>query len=305
MSFAGNFPTSNRLWNRCTEDQRGWALISVLWTVTLLALLAAGLQELSLASWRLEGRVRHAAIAEAALDASVARAVAGIADPQVELRWRVDGVARNFTFDGTAIQVSVQDGQGLINLNAADESLIRQLLKTTGLSDDDAASLTDKILDWRSKIELHRLHGATDADYRARFYPYHQRHDAFQTVDELRLVMGMTPALFSQIAPALTVDGNSSALNASTAPREVMLALNNNDGKLVDSLLTRRLLVRMMPDDLPTKIPAGIVDPTSPLGGRIFTITSKATLDGHAYTRRAEVEFADDAGRAYFLLDWR
>jgi general secretion pathway protein K len=275
----------------------------VLWGVAMLAMLAAALQELTVSSWRLEARAEHAAFAEAALDAAVNRAVTGISDPQMERRWRVDGVPRDFAFAGAAIRVTVQDDQGFINLNTADASLIRQLLKTGGMTDDDAAALTDKILDWRSKEYVPRLHGVTDAEYRARGYAYRQRHGPFQTVDELKLVMGMTPDLFARIAPALTVHGISPVPDPTTAPRTALLALKNDDHAFVDAWLARRTRERITPDDLPSPVPPGVVDPMAPLAGRSFTITAEVIIDRRTFVRQADVEFSDK--QPYFLLDWR
>ena len=275
----------------------------MLWGVAMLAMLAAALQELTVSSWRLESRAEHAAFAEAALDAAVNRAVVGISDPHMERRWRVDGVPRDFVFAGTPIRVAIQDDQGLINLNTADASLIRQLLKTAGMTDDDAAALTDKILDWRSREYVPRLHGVTDAEYRARGYPYRQRHAPFQSVDELKLVIGVTPTLFARIAPALTVQGRSAAPDATTAPRDALLAVNNGDHAFVEAWLARRMRERITPDDLPSSVPPGVVDPMAPLAGRSFTITAQATIDRRTFVRQADVEFSDK--QPFFFLDWR
>lgn len=306
MSFAASFRQFNRLWIPCiAERQAGWALISVLWTLVLLAMLAASLQTLTVVSWRLDGRAMRAARAEAALDGAINRAIVGISDPQMERRWRVDGVPQQFEFGGADIRVVIQGTTGLIDLNTANETLIQQLLKNAGLTDDNASALADKILDWHSKSGLRRLHGATDEDYRARGFSYHQRHGPFQSVDEVKLVMDMTPALFDKIAPALTVYSRVSDPDPTVAPRDVLLALNANDAKSVDATLARRLHERIMPDDLPTDVPPGIVDPQTTLEGRSYIITADIALEGRSFTRQAVVEFTGKPQQPVFFLDWR
>ena len=306
MSFAVSFRRFNRLWNPfIAERQAGWALVSVLWTVALLAILAASLQALTVTSWRLDGRAMRAARAEAALDGAVNRAIVGISDSQMERRWRVDGVPQRFAFEGADIRVVIQDAKGLIDLNTANEAPIRQLLQNAGLTGDQAAALTDKILDWRSKSGLRRLHGASDEDYRARGFSYRQRHGPFQTVDEVKLVMDMTPELFDKIAPALTVYSGVADPDPSVAPREVLLALNDNDAKSVDAALARRLRERIMPDDLPTAVLPGIVDPMTPLDGRSYTIAANIALEGRTFTRQATVEFTGKPQQPVLFLDWR
>lgn len=306
MSFVIGSRRCSHSWSpSAAKRQRGWALVSVLWTVAFLALLAAALEELEVASWRLESRATRAAVAEAELDAAISRAVVGISDPHTERRWRVDGIPTSFTFGGTDIRVVVQDARGLIDLNTADESVIHQLLRMAGLTDDKASALADKILDWRSNTNLRRMHGASDADYRVQGYPYHQRHGPFQTVDELKLVMDMTPALFNKIAPTLTVHSKSAVPNPTVAPRDVLLALNNNDRKFVDAMLARRLHERIMPDDLPTTVPPGVADPMAPLDGQSYVIAANITLEGRVFVCQATVEFTGNPRRPVFLLDWQ
>ena len=284
---------------------RGWALVSVLWIVSMLAMLAAATQALTLTSYRTERRAEDAARADADLDAAIVRAVAGITDPDLSRRWRVDGVAQGFAFDGAAMKVSVQDELGRIDLNACDGSLLRQLLQAAGMQNDDADALTDKILDWRSPSTLHRLHGATDADYAAKGYPYRQRHGAFQTVDELRLVMGMNDALFARIRPALTVYTHRPMFDPTTAPREALLALYPGDPGQADAILAARAAHSALASGDGPSYPAGIVSPSVPLAGRAFSVSAELVRKGHRFRRDAVVEMTGDGKQPYFVLAWR
>src|ERR1700734_4439784 len=89
--------------------QRGWALVSVLWIVSMLAMLAAATQTLTVTSYKTERRAEDMARADADLGAAVVRAASGIADPDLNHRWRVDGIAQSFGFDGATLHVAVQD----------------------------------------------------------------------------------------------------------------------------------------------------------------------------------------------------
>jgi len=272
----------------------GWALVSVLWVLSLLALLAAATQTLTFTSALTEHHAMERARADALLDASVPLALAGIMDPRREARWPVDGEVRRVSFAGRTLQISVQDEFGKIDLNAADGSLLRQLLIANGLTPDDAAALVDKILDWRGPSDLKRLHGANDNDYAAAGYSYHPRHGPFQTVDELRLVMGMTTDLFRKIRPALTVYSKRPAIDTNTAPKEALLAYFPNQPDKVDGLLKLRSGLSTI----------GVLDPAWARSGRIFTISTTLTRGPLTYRRYVVIKLTNAKTRPYLILAW-
>ncbi len=279
------------------DTERGWALVSVLWVVLILSMLAAGLEALTLTAARIEHRAEERAQIEAALDAGVTRGVLGLLAPSRANRWPVDGTSEPFTFAGYAMQVRLQDEFGRIDLNAADESVLRQLLSDAGLSAEDAAALTDKILDWRSPGDLHRLHGATDADYAAAGFSYQQRHGPFQSVEELKLVLGMTPALFAKIAPTLTVYNRRPTIDPAVAPREALLAYYGGNRETVERMMAARQANE-------ASSPA-ILDPSLSPSGRAFTITVALQSGMQHFERRTVVELTGDDRRPYLVLAWR
>jgi general secretion pathway protein K len=303
MSFATGF----RRFNRCSSGRnrtpdRGWALVSVLWTLTMLALMAAATQALTVTSYRSEGHAMVDARADADLDAAIVRAVLGVSDLRPERRWRVDGTAQAMIHDGLRIDVSVQDETGRIDLNAASGSLIRQLLLGVGLSVDDAGAMSDRIVDWRSATGLGSLNGATDADYKAARLGYSPRHGPFQTVDELRLVLGMTPALFARIRPALTVYSARPMFDANVAPREALLALYPNDPGKIDEI------VRARQGDPQTSTLQGAqgAAATQPASiGRAYAITARLAIGRRTFRRVAVVELTGDGKRPYFVMAWQ
>ena len=191
--------------NGIPAGERGWALVSVLWVVTALTLMAAATEELTSSAYRIEGRAIDRAQTEATLDAVIARAALGIEAPDIVDRWRVDSTPQTFVFDGKQVTLSVQDELGRFDLNSVDGSMLSALFRAENVPLDESDKLVDRILDWRGSTDLHRLQGATSEDYAAAGLPYGPRHGPFQSVDELRLVLGMPPDLFEKIRPALTV----------------------------------------------------------------------------------------------------
>ncbi len=306
MSFAASFRPSSRCSKeraeQAREGERGWALVSVLWAVTMLSLMAAATQALTATSYRSEAHALVDARAEADLDAAVAGAVLGISDLRPERRWRVDGGVTPFVFDGIKIRVAVQDEIGRIDLNAASGSLIRQLLLGVKLAPDEAAKLTDSILYWRSRTGLEGLKGASDDDYRAAHLTYLPRHGPFQAVDEVKLVLGMTPALFAKIAPALTVYSRRPVFDPAVAPREALLALYPDDPGKIDQILDARNGDANASMRLGYAAGAAAM-PTAP-SGRAYAIDARLAIGRRAFTRKAVVVLTGSDARPYFVLAW-
>lgn len=301
MSFAAGSRRSRRCSN--ARNERGWALISVLWTVTALALMAAAAQELTVTSYRSERHAMVDARASADLDAAVARAVLGISDRRPERRWRVDGATTTFLHDGLAIAVTVQDETGRIDLNTSSGAIIRQLLMSKGLAPDDAGKLADSIIAWRSAAGLDTARGATDADYGAAHLSYLPRHGPFETVAELKLVLGMTESLYARLAPALTVYSKRPNFDASVAPREVLAVLYPNDPQKIDAILRARdgdpaaaLRFGFSPGAAAT-----LIAPS----GRAFQIVARLAIGRRSFRRDAVVALTGDDKRPFFALAWR
>ena len=301
MSFAASCPRSSPSSN-ARNSESGWALVSVLWALTMLALMAAATQALTVTAYSSERHAMTDARANADLDAAVVRAVLGISDLRPEQRWRTDGTPRAIAYDGLRIRVSVQDELGRIDLNATSASTIRALLSGNGLSPDDAATLADRIADWRGPAGPVSLHGASDADYRAAGLAYVPRHGPFQTVDEARLVLGMTPALFARVRPALTVYTKRPSFDPSLAPREALVALYPGDSAKIDEILRARS------GDIGLTQPgnaSGAAPPPSVPFGRAYEVTAELAIGRRTFRRGAVVELTGGGKRAYFVLAWR
>lgn len=99
---------------------------------------------------------------------------------------------------GMAVSFFVENEAGKIDLNRADEGLLRDFLRYM-LGEENpiqADTITDGILDWKDKDKLTRMNGAEDNVYMDKNPPYHAANAPFKTVDELRLVNGIWDRLF-------------------------------------------------------------------------------------------------------------
>lgn len=285
--------------NRTGSDhprENGWALVTVLWIVMALSLIAAATEALTFNTYRLQRHALEKAQIDAALSAGIVRAVMGIEAPDINDRWRVDGISKEWEFDDIKLTISIQDELGRFDLNAVDASVLSTLLKAQNLPRDEVDTLTDRILDWRSPNDLHRLHGATDADYAAAGLTYHPRHGPYQSVDEVQLVLGMTKDIFEKIRPALTVYTKKPTIDPAHAPREALLALYGGNEDAVDQVIAARTNANG---------PVGIADPAISLLGRTFSIEAETKIATNIYRRAAVVMITGDQKRPYLTLAWK
>lgn len=280
-------------------SERGWALVSVLWAVTMLMLMAAATQQLAVISHRNEHQAWEREVAEAVLEGGVVEAVAGMAAPTISERWRVDGASYNITIGGFAVRITVQSEAGRYDLNVADASVLIDLLRSAGLDADRADALAGSILDWRSPRPFHALNGATDDDYITAGLPYKPRHAAFQSVDELQLVLGMTPSLFKRVRPALTVYTKRATIDPAVAPEEALMTLYRGDRNRVDELLRLRenqSTVESAGEAIGI-IPAGLS-----LAGATFTIVTHTEISHRIYRRSIVVPLTGAQPRPFVTL---
>jgi general secretion pathway protein K len=284
--------------------QQGVALVLVMWVGVLLTVIAS--------SFIVERRtemlvVRNSvsmAQAEALAGAGVQRAVFEMyrTDNSPDA-WKRDGTRYSWTFDGVPVKVEIRDESAKIDINTAVDSLLRGLLLSAGLDDDQAAKLLDAILDWRDPDALKRPNGAEEPDYQAAGLSYKPANAPFQAIEELQLVLGMRPEIYRRIAPSITVFSRQQGVNAQIASREVLLALPGVTTEVVDEYIARREAARAQGQPLPAFPQSGGVSAGYTM---VATIRSEARLaDGTIFAREAVAVLRPAPRRAVTYLAWR
>ena len=186
---------------RDPSPQRGFVLVIVLWTLALLALLSA--QLMGTARQRMSTAQLFDANArlEAAADGAVFEAVLGV------LRNGGSVAAPVFvlTVGGVAVDVRVTSESTKINPNTTTMEALQPVLVAAGLDATKAAGLTQAIIEWRSRPPAGRLAQLRQEQYRGAGRPYLPAYRPFNSLDELGLVLGMTPDILARIRPVLSV----------------------------------------------------------------------------------------------------
>ena len=128
------------------------------------------------------------------------------------------------------------DAGARLQINRATEDDVRRFLIAVPLDASVADGVAQCILDWRDPDTLRRARGAERADYLragARVLP---ADGDFRHVEELRDVSGVTPELYTRIAPYVSVLG-SGQINLNSAPRLVLRSLPGLGDEAVDVII--------------------------------------------------------------------
>jgi general secretion pathway protein K len=285
-------------------SQRGVALVLVMWVAVLLTVIAGSFIVERRTEMLVVSNSVSMARAEAIADAGIQRAVFEIyRNDNSPEAWKRDGTRYSMTFDNTPVAVEIRDESAKIDINTAYEPLLRGLLVSSGLPDDEASRVLDAILDWRDPDDLKRPNGAEAPDYNAAGLTYKPANGPFQAIEELQLVLGMRPELYRRIAPFITVYSRAPGVNTQLASREVLLSLPGATTEAVDEYLSRREAARAAGQPLP-------VFPTPLPGPAGFTMVASIRAqtqldDGTAFVREAVAILRPAPRRPVTFLAWR
>jgi general secretion pathway protein K len=183
------------------SGQAGFALVIVLATLGLLALLVAGLASAGRSRVGLAQSERGSAAAEAAADGAVQRAIFQVRGGT----WLADGSTRRVAIGSAVVGVTIDDEGGRFNPNFSPPALLASLIGGIGASPAQARALARRIVDWRTATP-YALDGGLKLDaYRQAGLPYGPPDRAFESVDEIGLVPGVTPDILDGLRPYISV----------------------------------------------------------------------------------------------------
>lgn len=285
---------------RSRTGDRGVVLIAALWLLVLLGVVASGLIDLARSERRIARNIVAEAEVKALAEAAVTQAILVLLDPDLQRRWPLDGTWKIANYIGRPIEVAIQDELGRIDLNTASDDLLKGLFRSAGLREIEADAAVDRVIDWRDGDDLKRLHGAEREDYVERSRPYSPRNAAFESVEELGQVLGITPELLRRIAPALTVFSRRTTIDMTTAPRAALLALPG-----VDEGQARQIMMARGTSSH-SGLASGGSAPVSELTERAFSVVARVEGQGGVRAMRSGVvRFTGDPNRPYWVHEWR
>ena len=182
-------------------NDEGSALVGAMLVVFLLSLLAIAVLKLSVSS-----RAVVEAQAQAGRDQAIAEAATEVFLQQTLLPHTGNPVqSGTVEVFGESIDIVAKYERGKINLNRANFDLLSALFAAAGQDENTAEQLAAAVMDWRDRNDERGEIGAEIDDYVAADKSHGPRNGFFETVGELRYVLGMDDQLYGCVAPLLTV----------------------------------------------------------------------------------------------------
>ena len=263
---------------QASTRQRGFALLIVLWSVVLLAFLVTHLTGAARSETQLAGNVRLASVLQAAADGGVNTAIFHALDTS-DGHWPANGAEHELRLPGALLEVRIDNEAGKINPNSVQPQVLQALLHTQGVDQGAAARIAAAMVAWRFPDV--QGDGARAPQYRNAGRDYGPPGAAFESLEEIGLVLGMTPDILARIRPYLSLyhDGDPDLRLAAPA---VVQAYRESEG-----------------GDPPAS--------GGPPLETVISITASAVgADGGRFTRRAIVRIGQrSAGRLFEILTWQ
>jgi general secretion pathway protein K len=209
--------------------------------------------------------------------------------------------------DGTVTLFAAPTG-GRIDLNTSAPELLEAAWRASGTKRLRPQEFADRVQDWRDDDQEARERGAEAEAYANAGVPFRPADTGFRTVDELRWVLGVTPADVESLRPYVGVLNAKGSINLFDAPREVLAALPGFRPAVIDRILRLRerrtdtvaqQLLRLVPSQSSEFVNADV------LLDRVFRIRIEARPNRGAPRTVDVVLIADPTGqKPYRIAEW-
>lgn len=219
----------------------------------------------------------------------------------------------NYRLGDGVIAAQIEDERAKFNLNdlgsqtedQARVARIERLKRLFQLVQSDP-KLVDAIVDWVDSNDVAEPHGAESTYYLSRNPPYRAANGPMQTVDELRLVKGVTEDVMRRIGPYVTVYPPDGLINVNTADILVLQALDPRMTPAIAKDVVRARPFRTIQDLDRVQSVESIAKELRTLG--VYTVRSdyfstrvSATINEVTKTARAVIRRTSASGDSSFL----
>ncbi|WP_374086133.1 general secretion pathway protein GspK [Methylomicrobium lacus] len=207
------------------QRDQGFALVLVLWVLSLLMIMAASFSLTMRRETGVIAGITGGAQALAAAESGIAMAEMMLMNPDPAKRWHSDGNIYQIQFLNALVRIRLQSETGKIDLNQANQAQLQQLMAQVPMEPEKQTALVSAIMDWRDQDDLVNIDGAEKKEYKEAGKLYQPRNKPFQSLEELQMVLGMDETILKQLEPLVTVYSGGQQLNLGQASGEVMLAM--------------------------------------------------------------------------------
>jgi general secretion pathway protein K len=305
--------------------QQGFALILVLWVLSLLIIMAGSFALNMRREIAVAAGVKANAQAMALAESGVAVAELMLLHPEANKRWRADGSVYEIDFTDAQVRIQMLAEVGKIDINNASEELLQALINHVVDDEGRQTKLVNAILDWRDADDLARPDGAEKNEYKKAGLNYQPRNKRFRAIEELQLVQGMTEDVYQALVPVIT-SYSGKDVDLQQASRAVLEIIPTLNAKYIDQYLAARFnsAVNGLPspstalltagelnaDDLnltPSESSATELSEQAPVSAGVTEIIAEVHLqDGASATLSVVVEKTEGVGTNPFkVIKWR
>jgi len=290
------------------EASRGFALLVVLWFLVLIAAIGTYLMAKARSETAIARNIMAAARAEALADTGIAQAAFNLTEPLASSRWKLDGTAHRVLLAGE-VTIRLHDETEKINPNRASDSLMSALFEAAGVDRFRARRLGAAVADWVGPGTEMRQVVAKNEQYRDAGKTYAPPNAPIESIDELQLVLGMTPEILALVRPYLTIHTQTDRPDGNNAPLLVWQALNlaTRESSGVAEQINNSLRNPFVPN-IGAATPATL-DSAAIAGKPAETIVEievrALDADGGIFVRHAVLRITPADPKGFAVLDWR
>lgn len=214
----------------------------------------------------------------------------------------VDGTATRCADGGLVAEVRVFDTAGLIDLNHTPFDTLEVLFVGLGLAKPAAGSLAAAIIDFRDTDDTPSIAGAEARDYLQAGRAFAPKNAAFDSVDELDQVLGMTPEIMERVRPLVTVHSRAPGIDANVAPLELLKILSRTGGGVETDEPSSNQRAQLA---LPAQVGRRAGSRRSRSRIPVMIVRGQVTgPNGASFMREATIELSSQSGLGFVIKEW-
>lgn len=291
--------------------QSGLALVIVLWILSLLTLMAGSFVKTMRRETAVSTAIKINAEAQALAETGISLAQYMLNQPAEQGRWQGNGTVYRLVKDGSEMRIRILAESGKVDINTGSEVQLAAVLNSVVEDTKQQEQLLNAILDWRDADDDTRMHGAEKTQYKRAGLKYGPSNFAFQSLEELLLVLGMNEAIFSRIEPWITVYSGGSELSLEQAAPDLLLLLAREMKRrnISDDLIMQRLEAINSGRELTTGDDESAAEEDANSGEeQTYTIISQVVINREAAgglqaVVRSQTDNTDNS--PFAILDWK
>ena len=202
------------------SDSSGAILITLMWIIAILTLMASGIAYRASIQARLTGYRLREFSSESLSSAAVTKtsfALRTLLESNVTSLTDLQSLSGEINIHNTVVLTEVFDEESKINLNTAPKDILENL---PGVDEE----LAESIQDWLDEDDNERQDGAESTYYRRLRSPYPCKNAKMDTLEEFSLIKGVNSTIVNQLKGLVTIYGDGK-VNINTASSEVLMII--------------------------------------------------------------------------------